>query len=379
VISRFKNISKYIAADRLPALKIDRKAKQTHKAKLDKPPGTLIAPVQDEQNNEPIHMQWFRYDAKSFSERKDDFSIEDVANGITNDTTTWLNIHGLTDVSLIEQIGKTFGLDKLVLEDLLELDQRPKVQEYENYLFFTLKSIRLTEKDDILVEQMSFVLGDNFVISFQEKIADIFEHIRERLRTPNALIKTRKEEYLLYVMIDSIVDHYIILSEDLEDRMEEMQIIVTKNPNAITLADVEELKGIFIKLKRAIWPVRDAVGFLDKGGSGRIGQDVITFYHDLHDLVQTVIDSIDSNRQIMDGVTNIYLSSVSNKMNETMKILTVISSIFIPLTFIAGVYGMNFNNMPELHWEYGYAFTWVVMIIITLGLIYFFKRRGWFD
>lgn len=379
MISRFKNISKYIAADRLPTLKIDRKGKQTHKAKLDKPPGTLVAPVQDEQNNEPIHMQWFRYDAKSFTERKDDFSIDDVANGITTDTTTWLNIHGLTDVSLIEKIGKTFGLDKLVLEDLLELDQRPKVQEYENYLFFTLKSIRLTEKDDILVEQMSFVLGDNFVISFQEKIADIFEHIRERIRTPNALIKTRKEEYLLYVMIDSIVDHYIILSEDLEDRMEEMQIIVTKNPNAITLADVEELKSIFIKLKRAIWPVRDAVGFLDKGGSGRIGNDVITFYHDLHDLVQTVIDSIDSNRQIMDGVTNIYLSSVSNKMNETMKILTVISSIFIPLTFIAGVYGMNFEYMPELQWDFGYAFTWVIMILITLGLIYFFKRRGWFD
>jgi len=378
MLSRLRRLTNSIPAYRVPTLVDSKSRKAKHRDKLDKPPGTLTMPT-DTREKEAVSIQWFRFNDSEVSERCDDFTIAEVRNGVGNNYTTWLNIHGLTDVKLIEEIGDQFGLDKLVLEDLLELDQRPKVEEYENYLFFTLKSIRLKSDDTVLVEQMSFVLGNGFVISFQEKTADIFEHIRVRLRTSKALIRSRHEDYLLYVMLDSIVDHYIILSEDLEDRMEELQAVVTKNPGEISLVEIEELKSIFIKLKRSIWPVRDAVGFLDKGGSGRIKANVSMFYHDLYDLIQTVIESIESNRQIMDGLTNIYLSSLSNKMNETMKILTVISAIFIPLTFIVGVYGMNFRYMPELEYNSGYFIVWGIMVLIAFSLILFFKKRGWFD
>lgn len=378
VLNKLKHFTGQIPRTVIPNF-IDQKYRRTtHREKLNQPPGTLVKPAKEKEGDE-TSVQVFRYNENNVEEQTENIDLNYIAAKISTDTTTWINIHGLTDVELIKDIGKIFNLDKLVLEDLLELDQRPKVQEFEDYLFFTLKSIRLQDDDQIMMEQMSFVLGDGFVISFQEKKADIFEHIRDRIRTHKALIRSRKEDYLLYVMLDSIVDHYIILSEDLEDRMENLQNVLTKNPGNTSLVEIEDLKRIFIKLKRSIWPVRDAAGFLDKGGNGRISASVLIFYHDLYDLIQTVLDSIDSNRQIMDGLTNIYLSSLSNKMNETMKILTVISAIFIPLTFIAGVYGMNFEYMPELQLEHGYFYTWGIMIVVSLGLVYFFKRRGWFS
>ncbi|GAB5466361.1 MAG: magnesium/cobalt transporter CorA [Candidatus Kapaibacteriales bacterium] len=379
MLSQLKKLRGYIPVVKIPVLETEKEKKRRHREKLDKPPGTLSTPSQESESTEPVKKQLIIFSEDTFSETNEGFSISDVKASSVDENVTWLNIHGLTDLKLIEEIGSLFKLEKLVLEDMLELDQRPKVEEYENYIFFTLKSIRLDENDRVLIEHMSFVLGKGYVISLQEKSADIFEHIRGRLRTPNAIIRTRQEDYLLYLMLDSIVDHYIILLEDLEDRIEDMQRVITATPEKITLAQIEDLKRIFIKLKRSIWPVRDAVAFMTKTSSDKIHDNIKMFYSDLYDLTMTVMDSIESNRQILDGLTNIYLSSQSNRMNEIMKVLTVISAIFVPLTFIAGVYGMNFQYMPELDEPYGYFATWAVMILTTLGLLVFFKKRGWFD
>jgi magnesium transporter len=288
----------------------------------------------------------------------------------------WINVEGVHDITLIEEIGKHYQIHPLTLEDIVHVDQRAKYEDYEHYLLSIMKMI--TYEDKVVLEQLSIILAGNTVISFQEpKGGDAFDVIRNRLRQGKGRVRKLGADYLFYAMMDAVVDYYFHVLEIIGDKVARIEEEIISNPDQKSLIELYQLKREVISLRKHVWPTRDLVANILRSESDFITDNTHLFFRDLQDHTSRVIDTVETYRDLLSGIMDIYLSTNANKMNEVMKVLTIMSSIFIPVTFIAGIYGMNFEFMPELKSRYGYAAVWAIMLSVMLGLMYYFRRKKW--
>ncbi len=353
--------------------------KRSHKIGL--PPGTLVHV--GTKKIEKIRITVIDYDSDTFEE-KELKTIEECFPCRDTQTVTWINIDGVHHMEVIEKIGKHFNLHPLVLEDIVNTGQRPKMEDFEDYLFVVLKMLYRNENEvETQAEQVSLIVGPQFVITFQEKVGDVFNPVRERIRSGKGRIRKMGSDYLAYALIDSIVDNYFTILEKLGEEIEEMEKELVGDPKPQILQSVNRLKAELLFLRKLIWPLREVISGLQRGESSLIKETTGIYLRDVYDHTIQVIDTIETFRDLASGMFDTYLSSVSNKMNEVMKVLTIIATIFIPLTFVAGIYGMNFNpevslfNMPELNWKYGYVMSIGVMVLVALVMVFYFKRKKW--
>ncbi len=355
------------------------RSRMSNKAGL--PPGTLVHI--GERKAESVRITVIDYDEKRLEE-KQVAAVEECFPFKSTPTVTWVNIDGIHDVEIIEKIGREFDLHPLILEDILNTSQRPKMEDLETYIFVVLRMLSFDDKKGrVESEQVSVILGRNFVISFQERVGDVFEIIRERIRSAKGRIRKGGADYLAYTLLDAIIDSYFGILEKFGERIEGMEEELVKNPTEKTLGQIHSMKREMINLRKGVWPLREVVGGLERSESDLIAESTGVFLRDAYDHTIQVIDAVETLRDMVAGMLDIYLSSVSNRMNEVMKVLTIIATIFIPLTFIAGIYGMNFNpekspwNMPELNWYWGYPAIIVVMLLVTGGMVIYFGRKKW--
>ncbi len=339
------------------------------------PPGTLVHV--GEARTEKVQINLIDYDEDRLEEKKD-VTLASCLPFKALPTVTWVNVTGIHDVDIIKNFGKALDIHPLVLEDIVHTGQRPKVEDMGNYLYIVVKMLVTgSSAHDFDAEQVSFILGSNFVLSFQEREGDVFDAIRDRLKKGKGRIRKAGSDYLAYTLIDAIVDNYFVVLETLGEKIEAIQEDVLSAPDPSTLKEIQDKKREMILLRKSVWPLREAISGLERGESPLIGDSVRPYLRDVYDHTIQVIDTVESFRDTIAGTLDIYLSSVSNKMNEVMKVLTIIATIFIPLTFIAGIYGMNFKNMPELDWEWGYLTVWIVIIVLGGLMLIGFKRKKW--
>lgn len=350
--------------------------KKRHK-KIGSSPGTLIHI--GEQRVEQVGIQAIGYDSGQLEELPigpDAASRSGMFSG--QPAVTWININGLHQVEVIETLGKGFDLHPLVMEDILETEHRPKLENYETYLFLVLKGLQFDEeKAEVRTEQISLILGPDFVLSFLEGNGESFDGVRERIRNNRGKIRRMGADYLAYALLDSVVDSYFSVLERLGDSIEQLEEELIVAPSRTTLQKLHHLKREMILLRKSVWPLREVISALQREDSALVQESTRIFLRDVYDHTIQVIDTVETFRDLLAGMLDLYLSSLSNRMNEIMKVLTLIATIFIPLTFIAGVYGMNFDYMPELRWKYGYFLIWGVMVGCGLALLWFFKRKRW--
>ena len=339
------------------------------------PPGTLV--YVGEKKIEKVQIHYIDYDEQKFQEKQVS-NIEECFPFKATPTVTWINIDGLHDVSIIEKIGKHFDLHPLTLEDILHTGQRPKFEDLESYLFVVLMMLRFDDDSQtVLSEQVSLVLGSSFVISFQENIGDVFEQIRDRIRNAKGRIRKMGADYLMYALLDAVVDNYFGILEKLGEKIEVLEEKLVSDPNERMLQQIHRLKREMIYLRKSVWPLRELISGLERSESALIEETTGVYLRDVYDHTIQVIDTVESFRDMVSGMLDIYLSSISNRMNAVMKVLTIIATLFIPLTFVAGIYGMNFDHMPELKWRYGYAAVWGIMLVVAGWMILYFKRKKW--
>lgn len=345
-------------------------------AKAGLSPGALVYVGEERKEKVTIHL--LDYDEQNFQE-KDVTDVEDCFPFKRTSTVTWINVRGIHDVGLIEKLGNHFGLHPLVLEDIANTEHRPKLEEFDNdYLFVTLKMLGYDESQmQVTIQQASIILGKNFVISFQEGKKDVFEAVRNRIRNGKGRIRKSGADYLYYALIDAIVDGYFVILEKIGDAVEDIEEVLVKTPGSETLSSLHTLKTQLISLRKSVWPLREVISGLERAETTLIKKPTRIYLRDVYDHTIQVIDNVETFRDITSGMLDIYLSSVSNKMNEVMKVLTIFASIFIPLTFIAGVYGMNFENMPELSWGWGYPVLLGIMATAGIGMVIYFRRKKW--
>lgn len=339
-------------------------------------PGTLIHIGERKTENTKITV--FDYDDEKFQEKVVE-KTEDVFPFKDTSTVTWVNVDGVHETSVIEEIGKHFGLHPLVQEDIVNTGQRPKFEDFEKYIFISLKMLYAGEDDgEIIIEQVSLVVGTNFVLSFQEREGDVFNFIRDRIRQHKGRIRKMGSDYLAYALMDAVVDNYFSILEGFGDDMEKLEEELAVDPRFEVMQTINKLKRDAIFLRKSVWPLREVISSLQRGESPLIKQETIIYFRDVYDHTIQTIDTIEAFRDMVSGLLDVYLSSISNKMNEVMKVLTIFAAIFIPLTFVAGVYGMNFKYMPELEWHYAYFMVLGIMAVIAGSLIIHFKRKKWF-
>jgi magnesium transporter len=352
-----------------------KKSVKRHSQKAGMPPGTLMHI--GERMLESVRITILDYDQQHLQEKQVE-KIEDCFELKSTPTVSWINIDGLHNIEVIEKIGKNFDLHPLVLEDILNTGQRPKFEDMDSYLFIVLKMLTYDEQSQsVQYEQVSLVLRENMVISFQENVGDVFENIRKRIRDSKGRIRNMGADYLLYVLLDAIVDNYFAILEKLGEKIELMEEMLISNPTEKTLAQIHSMKRELISLRKSVWPLRELISNLQRCESEIIKQPTEIYLADVYDHTIQVIDTVETFRDMLSGMLDIYLSSLSNKMNSVMKVLTIIATIFIPLTFVAGIYGMNFKYMPELEWKLGYAMAWGIMLAISVLMLLYFKRKKW--
>ena len=347
--------------------------KRTKKAGL--PSGTLV--YTGEKKDEQVKIHVINFDEANFQESELD-SIDACIPYKEKPGVTWINVDGVHNVPLLEKLGDCFGLHRLVMEDIANTDQRPKTEDYGDYLYIVLKMLSAGKNGEIITEQLSLVLGPNFVLSFQEGIeGDVFPLIRERLRSGKGRVRKMGADYLAYSLLDAVVDNYFVILEKFGDKIESIETELIGNPTQQTVQRIYQLKREMIFLHNAVWPLREVVSNIGKHESPLIKEATAPYLRDVYDHVVHIIDSVDIYREMLSSMLDMYLSSVSNRLNEVMKVLTAISLIFMPLTFIVGVYGMNFKYMPELEWRYGYFITLLAMLGIGVVMLLYFKRKKW--
>ncbi len=343
--------------------------------KAGQPPGTL-AHV-GERREEEARVSLIDYDADRVEER----FLEDPAESFTyrdRDTVTWINVDGLHRVEVIRTLGNHYGLHPLVLEDILNTVQRPKVEDYEDHLFIIIRMLSYDAvQNDIVDEQVSLVVGPHYVLSFQEREGDVFDGVRERIRTGKGRIRRTGADYLAYALLDAVVDEYFPILESLGERMEALEQELISEPTVATLHGIYDLKRDLLALRKSVWPLREVTNRLERGESSLIKPETTVFLRDVYDHTIQVIDTVEVHRELVSGMLETYLSSLSNRMNEVMKVLTIIATIFIPLSFIAGLYGMNFVNIPELQIPWGYYMALGIMAGVALVMVAYFIRRKW--
>jgi len=339
------------------------------------PPGTLVHI--GEKKAEEVKITVIDYDEANF-QVKEMKGMEECLLLKDKPTVTWINVDGIHQVENIRKLGDCYGFHPLVLEDILNTDQRPKIEDHEDYLYVVLKMLHNEGGPDAVTEQISLILGPNFVFSFQEGIeGDVFNQIRERIRSGRGRIRTSGADYLTYALIDAVVDNYFVILEKKGEQIEHLEEELMKNPTAQTLHKIHQIKREMIFLRKAVWPLREVINAMERGGSLLVKESTKIYLRDVYDHTIQVMDEIETFRDMLSGMLDIYLSSISNRMNEVMKFLTIIGTIFIPLTFIAGVYGMNFAFMPELRWRWGYFAVLAFMLGIGIFMLLYFKKKKW--
>ena len=342
-------------------------------SKVGLPPGTLVHV--GEKRAEKTTITVFGYDEAAFREVEE---VSECAQFKATPTITWLNVNGLHEVDTIAEIGECFGLHPVTLEHILNTRQRPKAEDYKTYICVMLKMLTWNaEKDALESEQVSIVLGENYVITFQEKEGDVLDLIRQRIQQNKGRIRKMGADYLGYAIIDAIVDHYFLVLEKLGEKIETLEEELMGEPNVESLRRIHRLKRENIFLRKAVWPLRDIISYLQRSESSLFADTTLPYLADLYDHTVQIMDSVETFRDVITGMLDIYLSNVSNRMNEIMKVLTIIATIFIPITFVAGIYGMNFEIMPELRWRLGYPLVWGIMISIIIGMLAYFRRKRW--
>lgn len=342
--------------------------------KIGLPPGTLIHV--GEKKAEEVKITVIDYNEGHFAQRQIT-SIEECFTFKDTPTITWINIVGIHQIENIQKLGDCFGFHPLVLEDILHTDQRPKMEDHEEYFYIVLKMLQNEKSPEVMTEQVSLILGPNFVISFQETEGDVFDHVRERLKNAKGRIRKMGADFLAYSLIDAIVDSYFVILEKTGERLEDIEENLMTKPSQKTLHAIHQMKRELIYLRKSVWPLREVISALNREDSPLIKDSTKIYLRDVYDHTIQVIDAIETFRDMISGILDIYLSSLSNKMNEIMKFLTIIGTIFIPLTFIAGVYGMNFHFMPELQWRLGYFGVLAFMGLIGISMLIYFKRKKW--
>jgi magnesium transporter len=339
-----------------------------------KAPGTLV--FVGEKKVENISVDVLSYAENEFNEQQFN-SIESLQEIIKNQLPSWINITGIHDVKQMSQLGEMFNLNPLILEDVLNTEQRPKYEEIDDKIFVVLKMLYNNDDLSISNEQISFVLGTNYLITFQEEAGDTFEPVRERLRKATTKIRARGLGYLLYALMDTIVDNYIFLTENLGERVEglEEKILIETSPSLLN--DIKNHKKEIHQIRKAVWPAKECITLLERTEVEYIDKNTKPFVRDLLDHINLANESVDTYREMLTDHVNLYHSGEANKLNEIIRVLTIFSVIFTPLTFLAGIYGMNFKYLPELDYPYAYPIFWGVILTITLGMIIYFQRNGW--
>lgn len=344
--------------------------------KMGVPPGTLVHVGRAREG--AVQFEVHRFDGAGELERAALPSVDAIADVAGRPGLLWVDVNGVHDTEAVARLGAMFDLHPLLLEDVVHTHQRPKAEVHGSHLFLVLKMILPGEEPpDIEVEQVSVVVGTNFVLTFQERARDTFDPVRRRLADPSSRLRGRGPDFLAYALVDTIVDGYFAVLEDIGDRFEALEDDVLASPDSDTLERVYGVKRTLTELRRVLWPLRDAVAALGRGDTGIVQESTHPYLRDLQDHVIRVIETVETYRDTAATLLEMYMSSVSNRLNEVMRVLTVIATIFIPLSFLVGVYGMNFTNMPELGWRWGYPAVWAVMGATAGGLLLFFRRRGW--
>ena len=329
------------------------------------------------EKTEKVKITYIDYNEDHFQEEQVE-TVDKVFQFSNTSTATWINFDGIYQLDTIEKIGKHFKIHPLVLEDIMNTGQRPKMEDFGDYLFIVLKMLHYDEKkDETKTEQVSLVLSSKYVLSFQEDEGDVFDSIRERIRTDRGSIRKRRADYLAYSLIDAIVDNYFMVLEKIGEKIEDIEDELIKNPTPAVLQTIHHLKRELIFLRKSVWPLREVISRLERWESPLIDKSIEIYLRDVYDHTIQVIDSLETFRDTLSGMLDIYLSSVSNRMNEVMKVLTIIATIFIPLTLIAGIYGMNFRYMPELESPWGYPMVYVVMLAVCAVMLVYFRRKKW--
>ena len=348
---------------------------EEYQKKVGLSPGTLVHIGAERTDKSTI--AFCAYDETSFEE-KEVKSIEDCFPLSDKPGVNWFNIDGVHQTDLVEDVGKQFCIHPLVLADIVNTRHRPKMEDFEDYLFIVLKMISYDEKnEEVIAEQISLIVGLNYVISFQESTNDLFLPIKNRIKSGLGRIRKMGADYLAYALIDTIVDNYFVVLERTGEKIEDIEEKLLKSPSQETIQEIYNLKRNMIFLRRSVWPLREVASVLERGESKLIHKATRIYLRDVYDHTVQVIDTIETSRDTLSGMLDIYLSSVSNKMNEVMKVLTIIATIFMPLTFIAGLYGMNFKNMPELDWRWAEPMALVLMIASVVLPLWWVRRKGW--
>jgi magnesium transporter len=352
-----------------------RKFLKKRSIKAGMPPGSLVH-IGDTPA-EAVSIELIGYDPATIGELRF-HTVDDCLPHLKRPGVTWVNVEGVHDVEIIRHLGEQFSLHPLVLEDIVNTIQRPKVEDYDDYLFIVLRMLRPTGGGEFSSEQLSMILGPNYLFTFQEGIqGDVFDMVRERLRSNKGKGRSMGADYLAYALIDAIVDSYFSVLEDLGEQIVNLESDLALTPDKSTLIEINGIKKEIILLRKAVWPLREAVSFLERGESVLIAPSSRIYFRDVYDHTVQVIDTVETYRDLLSGMLDLYLSSISNRTNEIMKFLTVIGTIFMPLTFLVGVYGMNFKHMPELEWPNGYFILWGLMIVLSIAMIVYFRRKRW--
>lgn len=338
-------------------------------------PGTLVHI--GERMVEKTRIRILDYD-EAHVEEKEVSSVEEAFPYKGKPTVTWIGIEGIHDKHVIEAIGCHFNIHPLLLEDIMDTGQQPKLEDFGEYLFIVLKALsRGDQEGDIRAEQVSLIVNRDVVISFQEREIPVFEAVRERIRSGKGRHRRSATDYLAYSLIDAVVDHYFVIMEKLGEDIEALEDKLVGDPRPETLREIQALRKEMLVFRKSVWPLREVVLHLERSESPLVHKTTEIFFRDVYEHTIQVMDTIETHRDMLSGMLDIYLSSVSNRLNEVMKVLTIIATIFMPLTFIAGVYGMNFEFLPEIKWRYGYAFAWGIMITVAALMIYYFRRKKW--
>lgn len=345
-----------------------------HNAGKALPPGTL---VYDREKRVPeVSVRVMDYGPEACAIHRP-HSIEDTFPLRDSPSTTWIDIEGLHDVELLNKFGTHFGLHPLVLEDILNTHQRPKFEEYEDYIYIVLRMLASTDGESLHSEQVSIIIGKNFVITFQEIPGDVFDPVRKRIERGAGRARRMGPDYLAYALMDAVVDNYFTLLEKVADRIEQAEERVEK-PQPEHIAKIHELRREMVYLRRNIWPLREVASALQRTESDIVHDETRLYFRDLHDHVVQVIESLENFRDALASLQDLYISAIGIRTNDVIRVLTILSTIFVPLTFLSGVYGMNFDVLPELHWQHGYLYFWIASVVLVIVLVSFLRRRGWY-
>ena len=341
---------------------------------IGQPPGSLIH-IGERQIDRPL-ITMIAFDESQVVTRKFD-DLRECLPFREKFRVVWVDICGLHDTSLIEQAGVAFGIENLTLEDVLHTGQRPKIEDLERYLYIVLQMLEYGNAA-ISREQLSIIVGKNFVVTFQETPGDMFDPVRQRIESAGSKVRKQGADYLAYTLVDAVVDHYLTILEEVENTIDTLEAALLENYSRDTFESIYSLKRELIILRKSVWPLREAVGRVTRDDIQVIGDSVEPYYRDIYDHIVLVIDTVEVFRDIVTSMQETYLASVNNRMNEVMKFLTMVATIFMPLSFIAGLYGMNFHYMPELQWRWGYFAVLGVMFLIFGGMVMFYRSRKWY-